>query len=202
MQLTLFFSTGILRRMVTSKFHTLARQIGERLLTEGLVYFTQRHDLLFSKIESYLTAAFDIEVRVNNEAKELLEKYEREMDKSQIDSHKMFLMIKKKLIRERNLILQSDPTLTPADKINHLAHLVQQGLNQDPDVDMKGDGNALLSRIKEILAMEMNQEEAIRELVRKRLSSYKRTILEGTPEWDLLYQKTLSEMLNKKGLGT
>jgi len=188
--------------MVTSKYHTMARQIGERLLLEGLVYFTQRHDLLFAKIESYLTAAFELELLVNNEAKALLEKYEREMDKSQIDSHKMFLMIKKKLIRERNLILQSDPTLTTADKINHLAHLIQQGFNQDPDVDMKGDGTALLSRIKEILALETKQEEAIRELVRKRLASYKKTVFEGTAEWDLLYQKTLSEMMNKKGLGT
>jgi hypothetical protein len=188
--------------MVSSKYHTLARQIGEHLLQAGLVYFTQRHDLLFAKIESYLTAAFEIETSVNNEAKELLEKYEREMDKSQIDSHKMFLMIKKKLVRERNLILQSDPTLSPDDKINHLAHLIQQGLNRDDDVDMKGDGTALLSMIKQVLTMEMQQEEAIRELVRKRLSSYKRTILEGTDEWDLLYQKTLTEMLNKKGLGT
>ena len=188
--------------MVPSKYHTLARQIGERLLNSGLVYFTQRHDLLFARIESYLTGAFEIETRINNEAKELLAKYEREMDKSQIDSHKMFLMIKKKLIRERNLILQGDPTLTPDDKINHLAHLIQQGLNHDEDVDMKGEGAALLSAIKQVLIMEMQQEEAIRELVKKRLSSYKRNILEGTPEWDLLYQKTLAEMLNKKGLGS
>jgi len=185
-----------------SKYHTLARQIGEHLLTEGLVYFTQRHDLFFAKIESYLSAAFEMETSVNNEAKALLEKYERDMDKSQIDSHKMFLMIKKKLIRERNLILQSDPTLSSDDKINHLAHLIQQGLNRDEDVDMKGDGAALLSRVKQILTMEMRQEEAIRELVKKRLASYKRNILEGTPEWDLLYQKTLAEMLTKKGLGT
>jgi hypothetical protein len=188
--------------MVHSKAHTLARQIGEHLLKEGLVYFTQRHDLLFAKIESFLLPAFEMETRVNSEAKELLEKYEREMDKSQIDSHKMFLMIKKKLIRERHLILQSDPTLTPDDKINHLAHLIQNGLDRDEDVDMKGDGTALLSTIKHVLTMEMQQEEAIRDLVKKRLSSYKKTILEGTDEWDLLYQKTLAEMLNKKGLGS
>ncbi|MBI3359274.1 MAG: DUF507 family protein [Nitrospirae bacterium] len=188
--------------MVISKYHTLARQIGERLLNDGLVYFTQRHELLFAKIESFLTVAFDIETSINNEAKALLAKYEQEMDKSQIDSHKMFLMIKKKLIRERNLILQSDPTITPDDKINHLAHLIQQGLDRDPDVDMKADGVALLSTIKHVLTMEMQQEEAIREIVKKRLASYKRNILEGTDEWDLLYQKTLAEMMNKKGLGS
>ena len=187
--------------MVHSKYHTMARQIGERLLNLGLVYFTQMPELLFAKIESFLTAAFDIEMSINNEAKELLAKYEQEMDKSQIDSHKMFLMIKKKLIRERNLILQSDPTLSADDKINHLAHLIQQGLDRDPDVDMKADSAALLSTIKQALTLEMQQEEAIREIVRKRLASYKRTIFEGTPEWDLLYQKTLSEMMNKKGLG-
>ena len=187
--------------MIGSKVHTLARQIGEHLLQNGLVCFAQKHDLLFAKIESYLAGAFDLETRVNNEANMLLAKYEREMDKTQIDSHKMFLMIKKKIVRERNLILQGDPTLSPDDKVNHLAHLVQQGLNKDDDVDMKGDGTALLAMIKQVLTTEAQQEEAIRELVKKRLASYKRNILEGTAEWDLLYQKTLTEMLTKKGLG-
>jgi len=188
--------------MVSSKYHTIARQLGERLIREGIVYFTQRHDLLFAKIESYLTAAFEIETAVNNEAKQLLEKYERDMDKSQVDSHKMFLMIKKKLVRERNLILQSDPELSPDDKINHLAHFIQQGLNKDDDVDMKDDSVLLLSTIKHVLTMEMQQEEAIGNLVRKRIASQKRTILEGTDEWDLLYKKTIAELLTKKGLGT
>jgi hypothetical protein len=186
--------------MVTSKYHTLGSLVGEILLREGLVYFTQRPDLLFAKIESFLTAAFEIETNVNAEAKALLEKYEKDMDKSQVDSHKMFLMIKKKLIRERNLVLQSDPTVSADDKINHLAHLIQQGLNRDADVDMKGNGDALLSAIKRILMIEARQEAEIREEVKKRLSHYKKTVLEGTPEWDILYQRTVSELMKKKGL--
>jgi hypothetical protein len=186
--------------MVTSKTHTLGRLVGEALIREGQVYFTQRPELLFAKIESFLAAAFEMEANLNAEAKALLEKYERDMDKSHVDSHKMFLMIKKKLIRERNLVLQSDPTVSADDKINHLAHLIQQGLNRDEDVDMKGNGDALLKAIKQALMLEARQEEAIREEVRKRMSHYKKAILEGTPEWDILYQRTVSELMKKKGL--
>lgn len=186
--------------MVTSKSHTLGRLVGEILLREGLVYFTQRPELLFAKIESFLTAAYEMETNVSAEAKALLAKYDKDMDKSQVDSHKMFLMIKKKLIRERNLVLQSDPTVSADDKINHLAHLILQGLNRDADVDMKGNGDALLSEIKRVLMVEAKQEEEIREEVKKRLSHYKKTVLEGTPEWDILYQRTVSELMKKKGL--
>lgn len=185
---------------MNTKAHTLGRLVGESLQREGMILFAKNPDMLYAKIESFLSAAYDIEMHLNAEAKTLLEKYERDLDKSQVDSHKMFLMIKKKLIRERNLVLQSDPTISADDKINHLAHLIQQGINKDPDLDTTGDSNALLKEVKRVLTIEMQQEESIQIEVRKRLSHYKKTVLEGTPEWDLLYQRTVSELMHKKGL--
>ncbi|MEK7285871.1 MAG: DUF507 family protein [Nitrospirota bacterium] len=185
--------------MINSKAHTLGRLVGESLLREGLVLFSKNPELLCTKIESFLNAAYEIEANLNTEAKALLEKYGRDLDKSQVDEHQMFLMIKKKLIRERDLVLQSDPTLSADDKISHLAHLIQLGIRKDPECDTKNE-NALLAEVKRILTIEMQQEESIQIEVRKRLSHYKKTVLEGTPEWDILYQRTVSELMRKKGL--
>ena len=47
----------------------------------------------------------------------------------------------------------------------------------------------------------MNVEEQIHRLVRSRLQSYSRRIPEGSPEWDVLYEKTYREELSKRRLG-
>lgn len=175
----------------------LARRMADQLLRADIIHSKPKPDWLSDKIESLLAAQSQIEMRVDAEAKELLQKYQNEMDRGAVDSHKMFVMIKKKLIRDRNLILQSDPTLSPEDKMNHLAHMVEQGLMRDPDVEKKGDAIQLLQEIKKVLNLEQEQEKEVHDLVRNRLAHGK--ILEGSEKWDLLYQKTFEEVMKKRG---
>ena len=44
-----------------------------------------------------------------------------------------------------------------------------------------------------MLATEVAQEEEIDRFVRNRLASYSRPIPEGSPEWEVLYRKTMEE---------
>jgi hypothetical protein len=55
-----------------------------------------------------------------------------------------------------------------------------------------------LKDIKRVLASELVQEEEIDRKVRVKLASYSRGIVEGSPEWDVLYRKTFEEETRKK----
>lgn len=57
------------------------------------------------RLEHIITNELMIEDKINQEVKELLKTYEREIDKGDIDYSKMFNMIKNKLIRERGVVL-------------------------------------------------------------------------------------------------
>lgn len=46
-----------------------------------------------------------LEDRLNEEVKEILAGYEREMDRGNIDYTRLFNLVKNRLVRERNLIL-------------------------------------------------------------------------------------------------
>ena len=46
-----------------------------------------------------------VEDRLNDEVRELLEKISSEMRQGSVEYHKMFRLVKEKLVRERNLIL-------------------------------------------------------------------------------------------------
>ena len=181
-----------------TKEHRLAVRLADQLDRTSLIAFPHPREKLIGKIESWLTAESQIEIKINADAKALLAQYEKASDSEQIDSHKMFLMIKKKLVSDRNLILQSDPTLSEEDKINHLAHVIEKGIMDDSDIDPKVTSAPLLSGIKKVLAAHMEQEKELHNLVRSRLA--KGRVMEGSEEWELLYQRAVNEIAQKRGL--
>ena len=56
-------------------------------------------------VRDLLVEDLSIEDDLDDEVRELLLEYEDEIDKGRLEYHKMFKLVKDKLIRERNLIL-------------------------------------------------------------------------------------------------
>ena len=85
-------------------------------------------------------------------------------------------------------------------KINHLSQLIVKGLLQTGAVRLlKGENDVRLQIVK-TLADELKIEEIIDAEVRRKLASYSRKIIEGSREWDVMYQK-FSEQEMKKRFG-
>ena len=83
------------------------------------------------------------------------------------------------------------------DKVSHLSHVILQAVKKSPFVEVKNDDGRILKDIKRVLASELAQEEEIDRKVRAKLGSYSRGIVEGSPEWDVLYRKTFEEETRK-----
>jgi hypothetical protein len=79
------------------------------------------------------------------------------------------------------------------DKIARLSHLVLQYLNEDDEVEFYDDLPEIRQQIIHIISGEMKADEAIDALVRRKIESQKRTIVEGSDEWDVLYRKYYEE---------
>ncbi len=58
-----------------------------------------------SLVKKVIIDDFNVEDKLNDEVRELLEKISSEMRQGSVEYHKMFRLVKEKLIRERNLIL-------------------------------------------------------------------------------------------------
>lgn len=85
------------------------------------------------------------------------------------------------------------------DKINHLAHRILRELTAWKEVRLLEEEEKILREIKKAIIAEVKIDEEIDTVVRERLLSYSRKIPEGSPEWDILYQKLFSEEMRKKG---
>jgi len=84
-------------------------------------------------------------------------------------------------------------------KINHLSHILIKALEDHPSVELLKDSNFVRLDIVRIITRELKIEDEIDEIVRKKLASYSRRILEGSSEWEVLYQKMFEEELARKG---
>jgi hypothetical protein len=86
------------------------------------------------------------------------------------------------------------------DKVNKVAHVVTDALADADAVEFVEDRNTIRLEVRKILEELLNQEERIDQSARQKIESQKRTILEGSQEWDILYRKYYSEEVKKLGM--
>jgi uncharacterized protein len=86
------------------------------------------------------------------------------------------------------------------DKVNKVAHQVTDALAEMDNVDFVEDRNSVRLEVRRLLEELLNQEEKIDQGARLKIENQKRTILEGSQEWDILYRKYYNEEVKKLGV--
>jgi len=79
------------------------------------------------------------------------------------------------------------------EKVLQISHLVLAQLEKDDGVEYFDEPQEIRQTIVKIIMDEMRNDEAIDALVRRKLESQKRGIVEGSDEWDVLYRKYYEE---------
>lgn len=79
------------------------------------------------------------------------------------------------------------------EKILRLSHLILNRMDADDSVEYYADPQEIRQQILKMISDEMKTDEAIDALVRRKIESQKRTIVEGSDEWDVLYRKYYEE---------
>lgn len=86
------------------------------------------------------------------------------------------------------------------EKIVRLSHQITEVLVGSDDVEFLDDRDTIRQHIVSILTATLREEEKADMEVRKRITSQKKEILEGSEEWDVLYRKYYSEELRRMGI--
>jgi hypothetical protein len=79
------------------------------------------------------------------------------------------------------------------EKILRLSHLILNQLDADGEVEYFADPQEIRQEIVKMISDEMKADEAIDALVRRKIESQKRPIVEGSDEWEVLYRKYYEE---------
>jgi uncharacterized protein len=85
------------------------------------------------------------------------------------------------------------------DKISHLSHVLLKGLTEKKLIQVEEDEGKVRTEIKRMIISELKVGEEIDAVVRKKLQSFSKKMVEGSPEWEILYKKFYREEEIKKG---
>ena len=97
-------------------------------------------------------------------------------------------------------IKSEEPYRISRDKMNVLARNVTEALASMDRVEFVEEKNAVRLEVRRLLEELLKQEKKIDQEARRKIESQKRTILEGSQEWDILYRKYYNEEVKKLGI--
>ena len=86
------------------------------------------------------------------------------------------------------------------DKINHISSLLIKDFSKRDELDYKVDLNDLRLEITKTMTEVLQLDDKADTEARRVMSTYKNSPREGSPEWDIMYQKHFDEYMNKQGI--
>lgn len=86
------------------------------------------------------------------------------------------------------------------EKIHQLGRLLTTAITDLDEIEIFEEPNTIRQAIIKILNDLMHEEEQIDARVTQQITSQKRTIPEGSAEWDILYRKYYVDALRKLGI--
>ena len=79
------------------------------------------------------------------------------------------------------------------EKVIQLSHVILRYIEEDEGIEYWDEPQELRQQIVKLIEGEMKADEMIDALARRKIESQKRTIVEGSDEWDVLYRKYYEE---------
>jgi hypothetical protein len=88
------------------------------------------------------------------------------------------------------------------EKIVRISHQLVDLLVQTNEVEFIEDRDTIRQHIVQTMTNVLKEEEKVEVEVRKRITSQKKEILEGSEEWDVLFRKYYAEELRRQGIAS
>lgn len=92
-------------RLKKERIQSLSKVLAIHLMESGSIRFGKAKETLARAIEQIITNELLVEDRLEAEARKLLESYETQIEKGDVDPHRMLQMIKKQLAKEKGIVL-------------------------------------------------------------------------------------------------
>jgi hypothetical protein len=86
------------------------------------------------------------------------------------------------------------------EKIIRLSHQLTDVLVASKDVEFIEDRDTIRQQVVQIITATLREEEKADMEVRKKITSQKKEILEGSEEWDVIYRKYYADELRRLGI--
>jgi hypothetical protein len=172
----------------------IANKIAVDLNRSGVVTMTRGIDAVASEAEKHLVENVKKEMALEERVNEIVEENEDQIDFYLADERQLFFMIKKKLAPEFGVILSYE------ERYSDLAHTILDNLYEEDLIQYDVSENRVKNIIYDAITGFVADNSEIESAVIDKLRSYKRQLIPGTDEYEILFEKHYQEELQKRGM--
>jgi len=172
----------------------IANKIAIDLLNSGFVSLQKGMEPVVQVAQELIEEDIQKEMALEERVEEILDDNEDDMEFMQVDRRNMFWLVKKKLAPEYKVVLSYE------DRYSDLAHRTMEKIWKAGLVEYNVADNRVKNIIYTAIESYINSFEDVEETVAEKITHYKRKLIPGSPEYDLVFERLYEEELRKKGL--
>ena len=174
----------------------VANKIAIDLVRSGFVTLTSGVEPVIRAAQEILEEELKKEVALDERVRELIEEKEEEEDPDLMlaDRKQLFWMIKKKLAPEYGVILNYE------DKYNDIAHKILKKLYEEDLINYSVADNKVKNVIFDAITGYIKDYDEIEDIVLEKISHYKRKLIPGSDEFELVFKKMFEDELKRRGM--
>ncbi|MCH5322063.1 MAG: DUF507 family protein [Helicobacter sp.] len=143
--------------------------------------------------QKYIEKDIQEEMKIEDKVREILEENLEEIEFMQADEHQLFWKIKQRLAQQENFILNWE------DRYNHLAHKILDELYEEDLIEYATSETRVKNVIFKAINSYVKAYDELEEIVSEKIHNYKRKIVFGSEEYDLIFDRLYQEELKKRG---
>jgi hypothetical protein len=170
----------------------VSQSIVDKLINEHIVEADDEQKFRQDILE-IIKKAVEEEKELQEEAERLVEQYIKQFEHEEIRFRTAVLKVMEKLAEERNIHLD------PEERLNQIANRIKRYIETEDSVEIFEHPNKIRRIVLELLKRLVREQREIDKEVRQRIRSYSRKIVEGTPEWRILYNRIYEDALKRRG---
>ena len=172
----------------------ISRKITKDLINTDFIEIRKDKNLITQECERILNEDIQKEIDLDEAVTAILEEQEQEIEFYKADYRQLFWMTKKRLANEFGVNLNFE------DRFSNIAHKIMDFLYEEDYIHFEVNDN----QIKNIIANSIHQfikgyDEAD-SIAYEKIKNYKRKLIPGTEDYDLVFNRLYEEELIRKGL--
>ncbi len=172
----------------------VANKIAIDLLKSGYVTLNKGIEPVIEVAKKRIEEDIKREMALDEKVELLLEENIDEIEFMQIDRRNMFWLIKKKIAGDEGFVLSYE------DRFSELSHQILDELWNEDLIDYTVSENRIKNKIYSSIEEYINSFEEIQDRVVEQIDNYKRKIIPGSEEYDLIFEQLYEKELQKRGM--
>ncbi len=181
-------------KVTLSHVPRIASRIAIELNKSGLVTMTRGLDQVAHEAQLVLEESVKKEHELEERVNEMLAENEDDIEDMLADERQMFFLIKKKLAPEYGVILSYE------DRYSDISHKIFDALYEEDLINYEVTESRVKNIIYNAITGYIASNDEIDDAVMEKIRAYKRRIIPGTEEFDIIHEKLYNEELQKRGL--